>query len=54
MIRMMAPTMARLQDMMAVYANANTLETCRKELEKVLDEWILFRVSTNLPLPVDH
>lgn len=35
-----------------VYANAGTLEACREELEEVLEEWILFRVSKNLPLPV--
>ncbi len=34
-----------------VYANANTLEACREELEQVLEEWILFRVSKKLPLP---
>ena len=28
-----------------VYANADTLEACREELEEVLDEWLLFRVS---------
>lgn len=35
-----------------VYANAPTLEACREELEEVLEEWILLRVSRNLPLPV--
>jgi predicted RNase H-like HicB family nuclease len=35
-----------------VYANASTLEACREELEEVLEEWILFRVSRNLPLPI--
>ncbi|HKQ04752.1 MAG TPA: type II toxin-antitoxin system HicB family antitoxin [Blastocatellia bacterium] len=35
-----------------VYANAGTLEACRDELEEVLEEWILFRVSRNLSLPV--
>jgi predicted RNase H-like HicB family nuclease len=35
-----------------VYANADTLEACREELEEVLEEWILFRVSRQLPLPV--
>jgi predicted RNase H-like HicB family nuclease len=35
-----------------VYANAETLEGCRDELEEVLEEWIFFRVSRNLPLPV--
>jgi len=35
-----------------VYANARTLESCREELEEVLEEWILLRVSRNLPLPI--
>ena len=35
-----------------VYANADTLEACREELVEVLEEWILFRVSRNLPLPI--
>ena len=35
-----------------VYANADKLETCREELEEVLEEWILLRVSRNLPLPI--
>lgn len=34
-----------------VYANAATLEDCRNELKEVLEEWILLRVSRNLPLP---
>ena len=35
-----------------VYGNADTLEDCRDELEEVLEEWILFRVSRHLPWPV--
>lgn len=35
-----------------VYANAETLERCREELQEVLEEWILFRVSRNLALPI--
>jgi predicted RNase H-like HicB family nuclease len=35
-----------------VYANTKTLETCREELEEVLEEWMLLRVSKHLPLPV--
>ena len=31
-----------------VYANAETLEACRQELEEVLEAWI----SRRLPLPV--
>ncbi|MEW6127099.1 MAG: type II toxin-antitoxin system HicB family antitoxin [Acidobacteriota bacterium] len=35
-----------------VYANAATLEDCREELAEVLEEWLLFRISRNLPVPV--
>ncbi len=35
-----------------IYANASTLEACRDELEEALEEWILLRISRNLPLPV--
>lgn len=34
-----------------VYAGASTLEDCREELESTLEDWILFRVSRNLPMP---
>jgi len=37
---------------LGVYANARTLESYREELEEVLEEWILLRVSRNLPLPI--
>jgi predicted RNase H-like HicB family nuclease len=40
-----------IQGFDGVYANASTLEACCEELEVVLEEWILFRVSRNLPLP---
>ena len=35
-----------------MYANAPKLEEWREELREVLEEWILFRVWRNLPLPV--
>lgn len=35
-----------------VWATGSTLEDCRLQLEDVLEEWVLFRVSRNLPLPV--
>lgn len=35
-----------------VWANAKTLEDCRDELAEVLEEWMLFRVSRKLSLPV--
>ena len=34
-----------------VYSNAQTLEQCRNEMEELLEEWILFRVYKNLPIP---
>ena len=35
-----------------VWANADTLEACREELKEVLEEWLLFRLSKGLSLPV--
>jgi predicted RNase H-like HicB family nuclease len=41
-----------VRECQGVYANAATLEDCRTELEQTLEDWILLRVSKNLPLPV--
>lgn len=40
-----------IPDFVGVYSNAGKLEECRNELAEVLEEWILFRISRNLPLP---
>ena len=40
-----------IPDFQGVYANADQLEKCREELEEVLEEWILLRISRGLPLP---
>ena len=34
------------------WANADTLEACRTELQEVLEDWIVVRLRHNLPLPV--
>lgn len=34
-----------------VWASAAALEDCRNELREVLEEWLLFRVHRNLPVP---
>ena len=34
-----------------VYANAPTLEECREILAEVLEEWIVFRIHRNCPVP---
>ncbi len=35
-----------------VYAQSDSLENCRAEIEEVLEEWILYRIYKNLELPV--
>ncbi len=35
-----------------VWANAPTLEACRKELQEVLEDWILLALRRTEPLPV--
>ena len=37
-----------------VWATGETLEACRKELREALEDWILFSISKNFPLPVVH
>jgi len=34
-----------------VYANTSTLEQCRDELARVLEDWLLFRIHRHLPIP---
>ncbi len=41
-----------IPELQGVWANTDTLEACREELREVLEEWILFGVARNLPLPV--
>ncbi len=40
-----------IESLKGVWANADTLEATREELEEVLEEWIVFRLSRNLPMP---
>ena len=41
-----------IPDCPGVWATGGTLEECREELESALEDWILFRISRQLPLPV--
>ena len=34
-----------------VWATGTTLEECRRNLEEVIDEWVIFRLRNGLPLP---
>ena len=35
-----------------VWANAESLEACREELEEVLEDWMVFGLTRRHPLPV--
>ena len=41
-----------IPDFQGVWANEGTLEACREELQSALEDWILFRISQKLTLPV--
>lgn len=41
-----------IPECLGVWANEETLEACRDELQSVLEDWILVRISDRLPLPV--
>jgi predicted RNase H-like HicB family nuclease len=34
-----------------VYANVDTLEACREELQSVLEKWLMVRLHHHLPIP---
>ena len=34
-----------------VFAQGDTLESCRTELASTLEDWLLFRISRHLPIP---
>ena len=42
----------RIPGFQGVWANADTLEECKKEIEDTLEDWLLFSISRNLVVPV--
>lgn len=34
-----------------VWANADTVEACREELQEVLEDWLLLKIADHDPLP---
>ncbi|CAN5884762.1 type II toxin-antitoxin system HicB family antitoxin [soil metagenome] len=40
-----------IEGLKGVWANADKLEETREELEEVLEEWIVLRLSRNLSIP---
>jgi len=42
---------AEVRGLRGVIATGSTLEACRKELEEVVEEWVLVRVAKGLDVP---
>lgn len=42
----------KIEGIQGVWANADTLETCREELKEVLEEWILLGIKKGQTIPV--
>ena len=45
------PYYGEVPELEGVWATGSTLEACRKNLEEVIDEWIVFRLRRGLVLP---
>jgi predicted RNase H-like HicB family nuclease len=40
-----------IEELQGVWANADSLEACREELQEVLEEWIVLGLRKGHPLP---
>ncbi len=45
------PYYGEVPELEGVWATGETLEECRRNLEEVIDEWIIFRLRNGLLLP---
>ena len=43
---------AKIPGFIGVWANAPTVETCRKKLVEVLEEWVILKLRDRDPIPV--
>ncbi len=43
--------LGRIPGLDGVWANAETVEVCQKELQEVLEEWIMIGLACHLPIP---
>jgi predicted RNase H-like HicB family nuclease len=41
-----------IPDLPGVYATSESLESCRDELERVVEAWLFLRISKGLEIPV--
>jgi hypothetical protein len=46
-----APLYGEVPGLQGAWATAPSIEFCREDLEEVVTDWIIFRVSRNLPIP---
>ena len=47
-----ATYVGKIPECQGVWANADTLEACRDELQEVLEEWVILGLQMGHPLPV--
>jgi predicted RNase H-like HicB family nuclease len=45
------PYYGEVPELEGVWATGKTLEECRRNLEEVIDEWIVIKLRNRLPLP---
>lgn len=45
-------TLVEFLDLQGVWANADTLEACREELQELLEQWIVIGLKITTPIPV--
>jgi predicted RNase H-like HicB family nuclease len=45
------PYYGEVPELKGVWATGKTLEECRRNLEEVIDEWIIFRLRNRLSIP---
>ena len=43
---------AEVPELQGVWANQDTLEACREELEEVIESWLIVKLRHNDPLPI--
>jgi len=46
------PYYGEVPELQGVWASGKTLEECRKNLEEVIDEWIIIKLRKGLPIPL--
>lgn len=40
-----------ISSLQGVWANADTVEACREELQEVVEDWLLLKIADHDPLP---